>query len=74
MGFELRALHLLGRHSTTESHFQPFFALVTFQVGSHVFRLGPNRTLTLVLMHGSIKLILGTYAMIPGLFDEMESY
>jgi hypothetical protein len=34
--FELRALLLVGRYSTTLSHSQSFFALVIFQVGSCV--------------------------------------
>jgi hypothetical protein len=35
--WKLRALHLLGRCSTTWAMPQPFFALVIFLIGSHVF-------------------------------------
>jgi hypothetical protein len=35
-GFELSALHLLGRHSITWVTPPALFALVTFQVGSHI--------------------------------------
>jgi hypothetical protein len=36
-GFELRALPLLGRCSTTWAMLPALFALVIFQIGSHIF-------------------------------------
>jgi hypothetical protein len=36
-GFELRALNLLGRHSTTLAMPLAFFALVIFELGPHVY-------------------------------------
>jgi hypothetical protein len=44
LGFELRASHLLDRYSISfEPHPQLFFALVMFQVGSHIFDQGNLR-------------------------------
>jgi hypothetical protein len=37
LGFEFRALRLLGRHSTLEPCLQPFLLLIVFQVGFSVF-------------------------------------
>jgi hypothetical protein len=39
LGFELRAPHLLGRHSTTWAMLLVRFALVIFQIGSWVYAL-----------------------------------
>jgi hypothetical protein len=42
--FEIRALHLLNKHSDSLSHApQPFFALVIFQIGSHAFCPGQHQ-------------------------------
>jgi hypothetical protein len=40
LGFELRASHLLGRFLSLEPCPSPFFAVVIFHIGSHVFHLG----------------------------------
>jgi hypothetical protein len=37
LGFELRALHLLGSWSTTLAITSALFALVVLEIGSHVF-------------------------------------
>jgi hypothetical protein len=44
LGFELMASHLLGKCSII----QPFFALVIFQIGSHIFAQGRPQTDTLL--------------------------
>jgi hypothetical protein len=37
LGFELKASQLLHRQLPLEPQLKPFFALVTYQVGSYVF-------------------------------------
>jgi hypothetical protein len=43
MGFELRALHLLGKLSTTSATPQPLFLVLIFQLGSQIFALAGLR-------------------------------
>jgi hypothetical protein len=44
LGFELRASHLVGSHSTTWAMLPPLFSLVIFDIGSHFLpRLNWNR-------------------------------
>jgi hypothetical protein len=70
--FELRALHLLGRHSATWAMPPFLLALVIFQVGSHTFawsQFGLRSSHLCLLRSWNDR-----HATIPSLLVEMESH
>jgi hypothetical protein len=71
LGFELRALYLLDRCNTREPHHKSFFALVIFQIGSHVFCPGPASNHNLLPTYASQRIC--TFLREKNIFVQYES-